>query len=66
MKTTVDIPDLDLQDLLTFTKAATKKEAVLTAVREFNRRSRMRDLCRILGTFEDFMTPEELEEARKE
>ena len=60
MKTTIDIPMEELQQLLEFTGAATKREAVVTAVKEFNRHQRMAKLATILGSFEDFMEPEEL------
>lgn len=66
MKTTIDIPDEDLRDLLAFTQARTKKQAVLAAVRDFNRRSRMKNLCPMLGTFENFMTSAELKKTRQE
>ena len=64
MKTTIDIPSLELKNLLSFTHAKTKKEAILLAVREFNRKRRMKDLSSMLGTFKDFMTREELSEMR--
>ncbi len=38
MKTTIDIPDKLLSDAIRFTKAKTKKEAILTALEDFNRR----------------------------
>ena len=38
MKTTIDIPDSVLQELLDNTQAGTKREAVLTAIEEYNRR----------------------------
>jgi len=36
MKTTVNIPDIDLADAIRFTKAKTKREAIVTAIQEFN------------------------------
>lgn len=66
MKTTVDIPEKELKDLLSFTRAKTKKEAITRAVTEFNHKNRMRKLNSLLGTFEDFITNEELREARGE
>ncbi len=60
MKTTIDIPSEDLDQLLKFTGASTKKEAIITAVQDFNRRQRLSKLAEILGTFEDFMDADEL------
>jgi len=38
MKTTVEIPDQSLKTLLELTRAKTKREAIVTAVDDFNRR----------------------------
>jgi len=64
MKTTIDIPSEDLDQLLKFTGAATKKEAVVKAVQDFNRRQRLSKLAEMLGTFEDFMDADELNAMR--
>lgn len=64
MKTTIDIPDEVLQEALKHTGAKTKREAILTAVSDYNRRRRMAALVRHLGTCEDLMTPAELERLR--
>jgi hypothetical protein len=62
MKTTVDIPDAELRDAMRFTKARTKREAIVTAIEEFNRRRRMADLVKYSGTFGDnFPTNEQIE-----
>ena len=53
MKTTVDIPDNELKDAMRFTKAKTKREAIVTALEEFNRRRRMAELVKYAGTFSD-------------
>ena len=60
MKTTVDIPDKELKDAMRFTRARTKREAIVTALRDFNRRKRIAALRRHRGTSETFMTHEEL------
>lgn len=65
MKTTIDIPEGELEDVIRFTKAKTKREAVVTAVVDFNRRRRMADLVRFAGTCADLITPEELQAARR-
>jgi hypothetical protein len=41
MKTTVDIPDEELEAVMRFTQAATKREAIVTAIADYNRRRRM-------------------------
>lgn len=65
MKTTIDIPDAELQDAIHFTKAKTKREAVVTAVADFNRRKRMADLIRHAGTCSELVTAEELQAERR-
>jgi len=66
MKTTVDIPDSDLADLLRTTAARTKREAIVTAIREYNRKQKLAEIARTLGTFSDFMTIDELKQRRQE
>lgn len=62
MKTTVDIPDHELRDAIRFTKAKTKREAIVRILEEFNRRKRMAELVKYAGTFDDsFPTNEEIE-----
>ena len=62
MKTTVDIPENELKDAMRFTRAKTKREAVVTILQEFNRRRRMAELVKYAGTFDDrFPTNDEIE-----
>lgn len=62
MKTTVDIPEGELKDAMRFTKAKTKREAVVKVLEEFNRRRRMAELVKYSGSFSDrFPTNEEIE-----
>lgn len=62
MKTTVDIPENELKDAMRFTKAKTKREAVVKVLEEFNRRCRMAELVKYAGTFSDaFPTNDEIE-----
>ena len=62
MKTTVDIPESELKDAMRFTKAKTKREAVVKVLEEFNRRRRMAELVKYSGTFdESFPTNEQIE-----
>jgi len=65
MKTTVDIPDDELEDVMRFTRATTKREAIVTAIAEFNRRRRMAELVKRAGTCADLMTTDELQRARR-
>jgi hypothetical protein len=61
MKTTVEIPDVELRDLVKFTRARTKREAIVTAITDFNRRRRMAALVKHSGTFRSLPTNEEIE-----
>ena len=60
MKTTIDIPEKELQEAIRLTGAQTKREAVVTAITEFNRSKRRERLAEKLGTFDNVMAPEEL------
>jgi Arc/MetJ family transcription regulator len=65
MKTTIDIPDAVMAEIMHSTRAKTKKEAVLTALDAFNRQKRLHALNkRVRGTFRDFMTPADLQAMR--
>ena len=66
MKTTIDIPENELQEAIRHTGAKTKREAVVFALQDFNRRRRLAALTGILGTFTDFMTQDDLLEMRKD
>jgi hypothetical protein len=62
MKTTVDIPEDELKDAMRFTKAKTKREAVVKILEEFNRRRRMAELVKCAGSFsETFPTNQQIE-----
>jgi len=65
MKTTVDIPERELEDAIRFTNAKTKREAIVGAIADFNRRMRMAELVRFAGTCDDLMTPDELQALRR-
>ncbi len=62
MKTTVEIPDDELRDLVRFTRAKTKRAAIVTAIEDFNRRRRMAALVKHSGTFRTLRTNDEIEE----
>ncbi len=62
MKTSLDIPEKELRDVMKFTAAKTKREAIVTAIMDFNQRKRMAELIKYSGTFsDDFPTNEEIE-----
>jgi len=65
MKTTIDIPKKELRDAMRFTRAKTKREAVVTALRDFNQRKRIAALARHFGTSDTFITHQELVELRQ-
>lgn len=66
MKTTIDIPEGELSDAMRFTRATTKREAVVTAIVDFNRRRRMEALVKHAGTCPDLMTVDELQAQRRQ
>ncbi|MEQ1859475.1 MAG: type II toxin-antitoxin system VapB family antitoxin [Chthoniobacteraceae bacterium] len=60
MKTTIDIPEKELRDAMRFTRAATKREAVVKILEDFNSRRRMAELAKYSGTCTDLMSCDEL------
>ncbi len=66
MKTTIDIPDRELEDAIRFTGAKTKREAVVGAIADFNRRMRMAELIQYAGTCTEMIAPDELQAARRQ
>ena len=66
MKTTGDIPDEELEAVMRFTRAATKREAIVTAIVDYNRRRRMAALLQHAGKAESLITPEELQAQRRQ
>jgi len=65
MRTTVDIPAEELEDAMRFTRARTKREAIVTALVEFNRRRRMAELARRAGSCAGLVTADELQRLRR-
>ena len=66
MKTTIDIPEHELREAMRHTGASTKREAVVTAIVDFNRRQRLAKLVERFGTFERFLTHDGLRQQRSE
>lgn len=65
MKTTIDIPDKELRDAMRYTGARNKREAVVTALVDFNRRQRLLRLAEQFGTFDEILPQEDLQRMRK-
>ena len=65
MKTTIDIPDRELAEVMRNTGAATKREAVVTAIAEYNRRRAAERLTAELGTFDEVIDLPDLLRLRK-
>jgi hypothetical protein len=65
MKTTVDIPENELEDAMRFTRARTKREAIVTAIADFNRRRRMAELAKRAGSCAQLVTATELQRLRR-
>ena len=67
MKTTIDIPPSELKAVVKNTGAKSGPEAVLLAVKEFNRRRRLAALAdRLKGSLPNFMTLEDLKDMRED
>jgi Arc/MetJ family transcription regulator len=66
MKTTIDIPDKELRDVMKHTRAKTKREAVVAAVSEYNRRCRVEKVLGFLGKMDGIMTQAELRRMRED
>jgi len=60
MKTPIDIPEDALEEVLRHTHAKTKRDAVVTAISDFNRRKRLEKLAEQLGSFDSVVALEEL------
>lgn len=65
MKTTVDIPEGVLAEAMRYTRAKTKREAIVTAIEDFNRRKRMAELVKYSGTSDTLLSNEEIEGLEK-
>ena len=67
MKTTIDILEASLREAIKHTGAKTKRDAVVTAVEEFNRRRRLEELAeRLHGSCPNFMTQTDLRRMRQD
>jgi len=66
VKTTVDIPEEALAEAMRHSGAKTKREAVVTAFEEYNRRRRLARLAQDLGSFDGFLSRQELDDLRSQ
>ena len=64
MKTTLDLPEDLLAETIRRSGARTKREAVMRAMEEFNRRAKLAELADRLGDSDTFMSFEELLDLR--
>ncbi|HMP73876.1 MAG TPA: type II toxin-antitoxin system VapB family antitoxin [Kiritimatiellia bacterium] len=65
MKTTIDIPADILSDAMKYSRATTKREVVITALQEMNRRYAMAKLTSFLGRSDTLMSPADLASSRR-
>jgi Arc/MetJ family transcription regulator len=65
MKTTIDLPENEIQEAMKHTGAKTKTDAVNRAVADYNRRQRLARLAGRMGTFKDMMTRKDLRQMRE-
>jgi hypothetical protein len=65
MKTTVDIPEVELAAAMKYSRAKTKREAIVTAIAEFNARHRMAELIKYSGSSKTLLKVNELKKLRR-
>jgi Arc/MetJ family transcription regulator len=66
VKTTIDIPENELKEAMQYAQVKTKRDAVLAALREYNRRQRVEKIIAKFGTMDGIMTQAELRRMREE
>jgi hypothetical protein len=66
LKLTIDIPENELREAMRYTGARSKREAVVAALLDFNRRQRLQRLVQQFGTFDELFTHKELRRDREE
>lgn len=65
MKTSLNIPDSDIKELMKKFPDMTRTEAIVHAVREYNRHQKMKRLGDKLGTFSNLISLSQLKQLRK-
>ena len=66
MKTTVDITDNILKEVIFYSKAKTQKRAILTAMEEYIRLRKSEKIAEQLGQFENFFSSSDLKKMRED
>jgi hypothetical protein len=61
VKTTVDIPDETLDSAMRYSRSKTKRNAIVTALDEFNRRHRQAELVKFFGRFDTLPCNDDIE-----
>ncbi len=61
MKTTIDIPDVIMEEAASYANVKTKREVILTALKEYNQNRRVEKVIAMMGTFKTIMTNDEIE-----
>ena len=65
MKISANIPASILEETMELTGAKTKREAIVIAMSEFNRRKRLEKLAEKLGTFSGFPSARKVQGSRR-
>lgn len=65
MKTTIDIPENLLDEVLVYSKQRSKKDAVITAMTEYIQKKKMEEFASKLGKLEHLITSSELQKLRR-
>ncbi len=61
MKTTIDIPDVIMEEAASYANVKTKREVILAALEEYNHTRRVEKVIAMFGTFKTIMTNDEIE-----
>ena len=65
MKTTIDIPEKILSEVLLYSKMKSKKDAIITAMEEYVQKKKMEKFASKLGTLENLISSAELQKLRR-
>jgi hypothetical protein len=65
MKTTVDIPDKILKEVIFYSRAKTLKSAIITAMEEYIRLRKSEKIAEQLGQFDNFFSASDLKKMRE-
>jgi hypothetical protein len=65
MKTTIDIPEKILLDVLFYSNKKSKKDAILTAMEEYIQKKKMENFASKLGTLDNLISNSELQRLRR-